>query len=74
MAVSTYTGFIPERLTYRLTNADAYILHGVMIIDMQVSLSMHLQINYSMARNLFKHVFEKRNSGIEIGLPASIEV
>ena len=53
---------------------DADILYAMMIVNMQIPTRLDIEIEGTVTRNLFKHVFEERNSGIETGLSTSVEI
>src|SRR5215467_11147657 len=44
---------------------DAAILGGVMVIDMQVALGVHRDVDAGMARQQLQHVVEKAHAGAD---------
>ena len=50
---------IAERLLHRLAERDPDILGGVMMIDMQVALSLDLDVDARVTRQQIEHVIEK---------------
>ena len=45
-----------------------------MIVDMQVTLALDIQIDQPVSGNLVEHVFKERHADIESGLATAIEV
>src|SRR5262245_9698408 len=50
---------VPERLLHCLTECDADVLRGVMMIDVQVALSLDREVDAGMARQKLEHVIEE---------------
>jgi hypothetical protein len=46
----------------------------MMGIDMQIALSLDLQVDHAVARHLVEHVIEERDTGGEPALAAAIEI
>ena len=57
----------------RLPERDANIFNGVMRINVQITLGENVHVNHAMSCNLIKHVVEKRQPGIELGLAATVK-
>ena len=53
---------VAERLTDRLAQRDAHILHRVVEIDVQIAFRLNLQVDEGMARDLVEHVVEKAHA------------
>ena len=56
MAVAAYSHFIAQSLFQCLTENDADIFYGMMIIDMEIAFASNVQINHSMTGDLVKHM------------------
>ena len=55
----------PEGLPER----DARIFDGVVRIDLEITVGVHLQIEPAMTAELVKHVTEERQTGLDIRRP-----
>jgi predicted ribosomally synthesized peptide with nif11-like leader len=65
---------VTQRLRQGLTDGDAHIFIGVVIVDVGVTHRIHLQIDQPMAADLVKHVIEKRHAGVRLAATGAIEV
>ncbi len=45
-----------------------------MLIDMEVALGLHGQVDIPMARNLFQHVVEEAHAGGDVALSLAVEI
>src|ERR1700686_2027367 len=57
---------IPKRDGDRLTQRDPYILHGVVLIHIEIAFRHNLQIETTVSRHEIEHVIEKPNAGVNI--------
>src|SRR6056297_1133454 len=74
VAVSADAGLVAERGGQRLTESDAAILHGVVVVDMQIARRRHAHVDEAVARELVEHVVEEPHTGGHVRLPRSVEV
>ncbi len=54
---------VAERLLDRLAERDADIFRGVVVIDMEVAVGLHRDVDARMTRKEIEHVVEKADSG-----------
>jgi len=47
----------------RLAQSDAYVFHGVMLVNVEVAIGLELEIESSVTREKLQHVVEKTNAG-----------
>ena len=74
MPVSTNTFFVAHRFRKSLTESDTHIFYGVVSINVQVTIGSDIEIDQTMARNLIKHVIEKRHTRVEFLLTGTIDI
>lgn len=74
MAVAKDALFVADGLGERLAQSDADVLHGVVVVDVQVALALDVQVDQPVPGDLVKHVLKKRNADIESGLSGAIQV
>ena len=74
MSITANAFLVAHGLGHGLSHGDAHVFHRVMAVDMQVALALHAQIDQPMARNLFQHVVEKPDAGMELGVPGAIQI
>ena len=60
-------------LAQRLSERDADILDGVMLVDMQIALGRDLDIHQRMARQLIEHVVEKADAGRNLAVAGAVD-
>ena len=65
---------VAERLLHRLAERDADILGRVVVIDVQVALGPHRDVDQRVARQLVEHVVEKADAGRDRRRAAAVEV
>src|SRR6266511_993684 len=59
MPIPNDTSPVAQCLVQRLSQRDADILHGVVIVDMQVPGGPDLQVEESVARDVVQHMIEE---------------
>jgi hypothetical protein len=59
---------VAQRLMQRLPKTDRNILNGVMLIDMQIADAAYLKVELAMFGNMFEHMVEKSNAGVDLRL------
>jgi hypothetical protein len=56
-----------------LTEGNAYILYGMVSVNVEVAFSNNFQIDHAVTSNLIQHVLQEGHTGIEFSLPRTIE-
>ncbi len=74
VAVAADARFVAERLFQGLTKSDPNIFDGVVLIDVQIALCLHVQINRRVLRQQREHVVEEPDAGGNLALPGAIEI
>lgn len=74
MTVATDAFFVAHCFRKRLTQGDTDVLHRMVSIDMQVAAGFDLEVDQAVARDLVKHVIEKRHTGIQRLLAGAVKV
>jgi hypothetical protein len=65
---------VAKSLTKRLAQDQSDILHGVMAINLKVTLCVDLEIEMAVTRDLGEHVIEKRNTRRDVMLTVAIQI
>ena len=63
-----------ERLLHRLSQRDADILRGVMVIDVKVADRLHRDVDARMPGQQIEHMVEEADAGRDVRCAGSIEV
>ena len=71
--VAGYALLVAEGLQEGLAQRDADILDGVMLVDMQVTLASHCDVEQSVAREKLQHMVEEADAGLDLGRTCAIE-
>ena len=64
----------PKGLADRLTESDAGILDGVMLIDMKIARRADFDIDQRMPGELLQHMVEKADAGRDFGEARAVEI
>ncbi len=64
---------VAECLLERLSQCDTDILDRVVVVYVQVAAGADFEIEGTVPRDLFQHVLEKRDTGVEGGIALAIE-
>jgi hypothetical protein len=64
---------ISQRATYGLTEADAYVLDGVVCIDAQVTVCGQSQVKQAMSRKKREEMIERADSRLNRTQPGAID-
>ena len=56
VAIASNARFIANRLCKCLTQGDANVLNGMVVINMGIALSDHLEVNHAVTGNLIQHM------------------
>ena len=59
--------FDPKRRRKRLSQRDANVLHGVVLIDVEIASGLQLQVERAVPRHQLHHVIEKANASADLG-------
>ena len=65
---------VAERLLHRLPERDADVFGGVVMVDVQIALRLHGDVDARMARQQVEHVVEEADAGRDIGRAGAVEV
>ena len=57
---------VAERLLHRLAERDADVLGGVVVVDVQVALGLHGDVDARVAREQVEHVIEEADAGRDL--------
>jgi hypothetical protein len=74
VAVAAQALLVAERLGEGLAQGDADVLDGVVVVDVRVALAVNVEVDQAVADDLVEHVIEEGHAGIELALPAAIEI
>ncbi len=74
MAVPAYPRLVAQGLVQRRTQADADILHRVVVVDMGVALGGDLQVETAVLAEGFQHVGQERHGGFHLVGSGAIQV
>jgi hypothetical protein len=74
MSVSLYSQPFPECLPKNVTQYQANIFNGMMMIDVQVSAGRHREIKEAVHREKGQHMIKKRDTGRYVTAAATVEV
>ena len=74
VAVAADAGFVAEGLLERLADGDADVFDGVVLIDVQIALGLHVQIDGCMLGQKREHVIEKTDAGGDVADARAIEI
>src|SRR5271168_473979 len=66
--------FISEGSCHRLTKRNTNVLHGVVLIHIEIALRGDLQIETAVTRDQVQHVIEETDARVNFGLAAAIEI
>ena len=66
--------FEPNALLNGFAERDSGVFDGVMLVHVEVAAGDEFQIEAAVARDLFEHVIEEADAGINVRLAASIEI
>ena len=74
VAVSFNSSLVAKCLQDTLAKCKGGVLDGVMLVNMQITIGMHHEVNHSMLAYLLKHMVEETKSGRDVTLSCSVEV
>jgi hypothetical protein len=74
VTIATNPGLVADRFGNCLANRDPDVFNRVVRIDVKITLSMHLEINQTMSRDLIQHVIKKRHTRIQVLTTGAIKV
>ena len=73
-AIASDALLLAQCLANCLPEGDARIFHGVMKIDFNITLGVEIEIEESMPGKERQHVIKKRDAGMHVGHPRSVEI
>ena len=73
-AIALNAFFVAHRLYKRLSQRDASIFDGVMIVYMMIALGADRQVEHRMTGQLIKHMIKKSDTGLIVICTCAIEV
>src|SRR5690606_28757722 len=73
VAVATDTLLVPDSLGKGLTQGDADVFHGVVIVDVQVAATFDVHVDQAVPGYLIQHVLKEGNTDIEAGLAGTVQ-
>ena len=73
MAVATDPRLVRQGHAESLTEADAEIFDGMVIVDVGIALAAHGQVEEAVPRHLGEHVIDEGDSGLDLALAAAVE-
>src|SRR5947207_3412240 len=65
---------VAERLLDRLAERDANVLGGVVVVDMQIALGLHRNVDTRVPRQEIEHVVEEADAGRDVGDALAVEI
>ena len=73
-AIAADALFVAHRLGQSLAKGDAYILDGMVIIDMHIAGAAHRHVDQRVARQLIEHMVEETDASFVVVAARSIEI
>lgn len=73
-AIAHDTALVADRLSNGLTQSDANVLDGVMVVDMQIALAANCHVDQGVPGQLVKHVVKEPHAGSHVILSGAIEI
>ncbi len=74
IGVAGDAALVAERLPHRLTERKACILHGMVIVDLEVALGVDPEIDQGVTTDLVEHMIEEADAGLHIGGAAAVQI
>ena len=74
MAVTADACLVAQRLSKRLTEGDADVFDGVVVVDVQVAITIDVDIDHAMSCDLVHHVLKEGHAGIGGQLAFAIQI
>src|SRR5688572_19042260 len=74
MAVTTYAFLIAQSFIEGLSKGDADVLHGVMRIDLKITLRMNPDVHHAVTCYLIQHMVKKRQSGLKFRITLTVQI
>lgn len=73
-AIALDSTFVAKSLTDAFAQHDTRILDGVMLVNVEVTLGLHSEVDHTVAANLVEHMVEETNARLDVGLSTTVEV
>ncbi len=74
MSIATQTGFVAYGGGKGLTQGDAYVFDGVVVINVGVAIAVYVQVYQAVAGDLVQHVVQEGDAGIDGLLASAIQI
>jgi hypothetical protein len=74
MTVATDALLVADRLGHGLTEGNADVLDGMVAVDMQIAVGMHIEVDQPMTGDLVEHVVEEGHAGGQLLAAGAIEI
>ncbi len=74
VAVADDALLVADGLGEGLAEGDTDVLDGVVVVDMQITLALDVQVDQPMAGDLVEHVLEEGHADVEARLASAIQV
>ena len=71
---TTNAGLIPQRLVQRLPQHNARVLHGVVRINVDVTVGVHRQVEAAVRAEGGEHVVKERQPRVDVSAPRAVQV
>ena len=66
VAVAGDVGLVPERLPSGLAQRDRHVLHGVVVVDVKVSVTPDREVQPAVFGEEVEHVVEEADAGVDV--------
>ena len=73
-AIAADAALVAQRLGQRLPKGDAAILDRVVVVDVQIALGAHGDVDQRVARQLVQHVVEEADPGLHVIKAGAVKV
>ena len=74
MTVTADAGFAAQGLFQGLTEYDADVFYGVVVVDVQIAFAGDVEVDHAVTGDLGKHMLKEGDAGVEAVLSGAVEV
>src|SRR5690606_10586466 len=74
MAVAAHAGLIAHGGGKGLAQRDADIFHGVVVVDVDVTVAMDVEVDQAMAGDLVQHVVQEGDTGVDTLTAGAVKI
>ena len=71
--VARDTALVAERLRERLAEGDGHVLDGVVVVDLQVAVTAHREVEQPVFGERLEHVVEEADAGVDGGVALAVD-